>query len=47
MKTFKCITDVDKLRNHLLHSTLEKLVVPVINEYAEYRPDDDGYLDTK
>ena len=44
MKTFKSITDVEQLRNHPLHATVESLVVPVINEYAEYRPEDDGYL---
>ena len=44
MKTFKCINDVDRFRNHPLHSTIEKLVVPIIADCPEYRPEDDGYL---
>jgi hypothetical protein len=44
MKTFKSITDLQQLQNHPLHDTVESLVVPVINEYADYRPEDDGYL---
>ena len=44
MKTFKSIPDVNRLRDHPLHDTVESLVVPVINEYADYRPEDDGYL---
>jgi hypothetical protein len=44
MKTFKCIADVDRFRNHPLHATVESLVVPFINEYPEYHPEDDGYL---
>ena len=44
MKTFKSITDLQQLRNHPLHATVESLVVQVISEYADYRPEDDGYL---
>jgi len=44
MKTFKSITDIEQLLDHPLHTTVESLVVPVINEYAEYVPGDDGYL---
>lgn len=44
MKTFKSIADVEQLRNHLLHTTVKSLVVLVIAEYAEYVPEDDGYL---
>jgi len=47
MKTFKCIADVEQLRNHPLHATVESLVVPVINAYTDdfpYRPENDGYL---
>jgi hypothetical protein len=44
MKTFKCITDVEQLRQHPLHDTVESLVLPVIAATPEYRPEDDGYL---
>jgi hypothetical protein len=48
MKTFKCIADVERFRNHpayaSLHDTVESLVTPVIAEYPEYHPEDDGYL---
>ncbi|MEN8131137.1 MAG: hypothetical protein ABFS45_13280 [Pseudomonadota bacterium] len=44
MKTFKSITDVEHARHHPLQATIKSLVVPVINEYADYRPEDDGYL---
>ena len=44
MKTFKSITDVEQLRNHPLRDTLEKLVVPVVNKYTKYRPENDVIL---
>ena len=45
MITFKSTKDIDKLpENHPLHATIESLVVPVINAYSEYAPEDDGYL---
>jgi hypothetical protein len=44
MKTFKSITDVEQLRDHPLHATVESLVVPVIAITPKYRPEDDGYL---
>jgi hypothetical protein len=44
MKTFKSIPDLEQLRSHPLHATVESLVLPVISEYADYRPEDDGYL---
>ena len=48
MKTFKSIADVDRLLNHTvyasLHATIESLFLPVIAEYLEYRPEDDGYI---
>jgi len=44
MITFKSITDVERARNHPLHATIESLFLPVINEYPEYVPEDDGYL---
>lgn len=46
MITFKSITDVDRFRNHPLHDTIKKLIVPVIAAYTDpghpYRPEDDG-----
>jgi len=44
MKTFKSIPDLEQVRNDPLHATVESLVVPVIAEYPDYRPEDDGYL---
>ena len=44
MKTFKSASDVEQLRNHPLHATVESLVVRVIADYPEYVPEDDGYL---
>jgi hypothetical protein len=44
MLTFKSITDVEQFRNHPLHDTIAKLVIPVVAEYADYRQQDDGYL---
>ena len=48
MITFKCIADVDRLLGHPvyapLHATIESLFLPVIAEYPEYLPEDDGYL---
>ncbi len=48
MKTFKCITDVNRFRNHPLYTTVESLVVPVLKFYADlghtYRPENDGWL---
>ncbi|MEN8108484.1 MAG: hypothetical protein ABFS22_10815 [Pseudomonadota bacterium] len=44
MKTFKSIADVDRLRNHPLHATIQSLVSSMIGDYLEYVPEDDGYL---
>jgi hypothetical protein len=44
MKTFKCIADVDRFRNHPLHATIESLFLSIIADCPEYRPEDDGYL---
>jgi hypothetical protein len=44
MKTFKSISDLEQVRNTPLHATVESLVAPVIAEYPDYRPQDDGYL---
>ena len=44
MITFKCIADVKQVRNDPLYATIESLFLPVIAEYPEYRPEDDGYL---
>ena len=44
MKTFKSITDVEQLRRHPLHATVESLFQTIINDCPEYRPEDDGYL---
>lgn len=43
MKIFKSIPDLDQLRNHPLHDTVESLVLPFISEYPDYQPRDDGY----
>jgi hypothetical protein len=37
MKTFKSIPDLEQLRSHPLHDTVESLVVQVIQSYTEYR----------
>jgi hypothetical protein len=37
MKTFKSIPDLEQLRSHSLHDTVESLVVQVIQSYTEYR----------
>ena len=44
MKTFKSVSDVDQFRNHPLHDTIEKLVIPFITEYPDFQPLDDGYF---
>ena len=44
MKTFKSASDLEQVRNTPLHATIRSLVLPVISEYPEYRPEDDGYL---
>ena len=44
MKTFKSITDVDRLRNYPLHDTVKSLVSLIIADCPEYRPEDDGWL---
>ena len=48
MITFKCIADVDRLRNDpvyaSLHTTIQQLILPVIADCPNYRPEDDGYL---
>lgn len=44
MKTFKSIPDVDRFHDHPLHNTIKNLVSTIINDYPEYRPEDDGYL---
>ena len=44
MKTFKSIPDLEQVRNAPLHATIESLFLPVISEYPEYVPEDDGYL---
>ena len=44
MKTFKSITDLEQLIDHPLHATVRSLVSTIINDYPEYRPEDDGYL---
>ena len=46
MITFKSISDVDRFRSHPLHGTVRSLVSTIINDYPEYRPEDDGYLVT-
>ena len=46
MITFKSIADVNRLLGHPvyapLHTTIEKLVAPVIAATPGYRPEDDG-----
>jgi hypothetical protein len=44
MKTFKSAPDVEQVRGTPLYTTIKDLVVPIINEHPEYRPEDDGYL---
>ena len=48
IKTFKSIPNVEQLRNHSLHDTVESLVVPVLKFYADsghpYLPENDGFL---
>ena len=44
MKTFKSIADVDRLRNHPLHATIESLFLSIIAATPDYRPEDDGWL---
>ena len=44
MKTFKSIPDVEQLLGHPLHATVKSLFSAIINDYPEYRPEDDGYL---
>jgi hypothetical protein len=44
MKTFKSITDVDRLRKHPIHATIKKLVSLIVADQPEYRPEDDGWL---
>jgi hypothetical protein len=48
MKTFKSITDLEQLLAHgayaPLHATIKSLFLSIINDYPEYRPQDDGYL---
>ena len=44
MKIFKSITDVEKLRKHPLHDTVQSLVSTMIADCPEYRPEDDGWL---
>jgi hypothetical protein len=44
MKLFKSIADVDRVRGDPLHRTIKELVLPVIAECPDRRPEDDGYL---
>jgi hypothetical protein len=44
MKIFKSIADVDRVRHNPLHRTIKELVLPVITEYLDHRPEDDGFL---
>ena len=44
MKTFKSVHDLEQVRSTPLHATVESLFLPVIAEYPDYRPEDDGYL---
>jgi hypothetical protein len=44
MITFKSISDLQQLRHHPLHATIESLFLQVIADCPEYRPEDDGYL---
>ena len=43
MKTFKSISDLEQLRKHPLHDTVQRLVA-MFAGHADYRPEDDGYL---
>ena len=42
MKTFKSITEVEQLRDHPLHATVQSLVSTMIADCPDYRPEDDG-----
>jgi hypothetical protein len=44
MITFKSIADVEHIHHHPLHATVKSLFLSIINDYPEYRPEDDGYL---
>ncbi|HBE92717.1 MAG TPA: hypothetical protein DDW55_09385 [Gammaproteobacteria bacterium] len=44
MITFKSIPDLEQVRNDPLYATIKSLFLPVISEYPDYRPGDDGYL---
>ena len=44
MKTFKSIADVEQFRSHPLHATVESLLLSIIADCPEYRPENDGYL---
>ncbi len=44
METFKSIADLEQVRGHPLHDTVESLVSTMIADYPEYVPEDDGYL---
>jgi hypothetical protein len=45
MITFKSTEDISKLpENHPAYPTVKNLVSTIINDYPEYRPEDDGYL---
>ena len=44
MKTFKSIPDLEQVRNDPVYATIKSLFLPVIAEYPDYRPEDDGYL---
>ena len=44
MKTFKCVADLEQVRNAPLYATIKSLFLPVIADCPEYRPEDDGYL---
>jgi hypothetical protein len=44
MKTFKSIADVDRVRGDPLHRTIKELVLPVITECLDHRPEDYGQL---
>jgi hypothetical protein len=46
MKTFKSITEVEQLRDHPLHDTVQSLVSLIIADCPEYRPQEDGFLVT-
>jgi len=44
MKTFKSIPDVDRFHGHPLHGTVKSLFLSIIDDYPEYRPEDDGWV---